>query len=153
MATALLAEEVRLRGAFGDQCEPDVVAVHRDIAQEPPVPVGRVQGRIALERDMCSRRRESMQRPSRWLPVAIRLELGRVNLHDADLPPVCQPQRVAVGDTADGSGFHARQLRRCRRASTAAGRDENEQRRESDSRYRKLFLRMPNTPRITSRST
>ena len=108
--SAIAVEEVRLRGALGDELEPDVPAARDDVAEEPAVAVDVVEGRVVLEDNGRARRDEPEERPPRGQAVAVGLELRSIDLDDPDAPIVGRAQRVSVVDVGHGRVRVARDL-------------------------------------------
>ena len=82
---ALLAEEVGRGRALADELDIDVLPPDEDVAQEAAVPVPVVELRIGGERHTRPLRRERDERLERGAPVAVGLELGRIDL-ERDAP-------------------------------------------------------------------
>ena len=111
VAAAYVAEEVRLGSALRDEREPNIVSPDSDVAQEPSVPVHRIERRVPFEQHAGAGRHEAEQGSARLASVAIRLELGRVDLHDTHPSSVREAERVTVRDMGNSDALNRRELR------------------------------------------
>jgi hypothetical protein len=108
--------EVRPGGTDPDELHVDVQAVFDadDVAEQPPVLIHAVGCRFRVQADTGAMWEQPLRDRGRLRPVALsrEVDLGRVDLDQADTLPVAERHRVAVSDVVDH--VVARLLRRSR---------------------------------------
>jgi hypothetical protein len=88
-----------------------------------------IQLRVELEPDSASARKQLLEVASSPSAVALaEMELGRVDLDEADARSVREPDRVAVGDPGDGARLGLRRQRLIGVVAAAARQSEHQRR-------------------------
>ncbi len=127
---ALVAKEVRRRGALADELHVDVLAADEDVPEQPAVRVAVVQLRIGGERDVRPFRGERDERTESGPAVAVGLELRCVDLDEPDLRAARERQRVAVVDPLDDGRRAGRRRRLALRSRVRSAPRGDERQRE-----------------------
>jgi hypothetical protein len=104
------AEFVEVRGCSAErdkaQVHVAVVTGADDVAQQPPVLVDVVGGGLGDEDDACARREKTRRDRGCLSAVALGsgVHLGRVDLDEADLLAIAEPDRVSIDHMVDPVG-------------------------------------------------
>jgi hypothetical protein len=116
---------VEVRRGCSDADEPDVhvepVTDADDVAEQAPVGVDTIGGRLGQKADDRTRRQKALRRRRCLPPVALRMEvdLRGIDLDEAHALPVAQRDGVAISHVVDagkGACLPARVTARCRKA-------------------------------------
>jgi hypothetical protein len=114
------------RGAGADELEIQVRRAAEDVAEQPAVAVDLVEPRVGLDPDGGARRDPPSQERPRLRAVALALlDLGRIDLDEADVLAVRQHDRVAVDHVRDSGELRIRARGRCGEREHKPQQDES----------------------------